>query len=290
MHPDRFSHHIRVNSFERRKLAATLLLRGMPPSRIAAEMKLPLGVVMNFLYNQVGQGWIRRSDILFSIDADTRRGIEEAIQHTGKESLSSVARGLKQSGVNVDRGDLRVYLKLRDARADLGDMYEFIRDIELRLHQYVKASLIAAYGADEWWRKGVPLPVREDCAVTSERDFEPANELFCYTTLMHLRLIIDREWSTLSADLPGKLRADKPDFLESLRRLNRIRNIVMHPVKGIRIGDEDFEFVRRLHAQLEVAEEKAEAKAEERIAAENHGHPAGSAPDVSQQDVSQEAA
>jgi hypothetical protein len=254
-----------MNSFERRKQAANLLLRGMAPSRIAGEMKLPLGVVMNFLYNQVGQGWIRRSDILFSIDADTRRAIEEAIQRSGKDSLSSVARSLKHSGVNVNRDDLRVYLKLRDARADLGDMYEFIRDIELRLHQYVRTSLIAAYGAENWWRQGVPLPVREDCAVTSERDLEPANELYCYTTLMHLRLIFDREWPALSASLPGKLRGDKPDFLDSLRRLNRIRNVVMHPVKGIRISDEDFEFVRRLHAQLEVAEEKAEERLAQKV-------------------------
>ncbi len=252
-----------MNSFERRRQAADLLLRGLSPSKIADEMKLPLGVVMNFLYNQVGQGRIRRSDILFSIDAEARRAIEEAVVRTGKDSLTSVARALRQAGVNVTRGDLRIYLKLRDARADLGDMYEFIRDIELRLHQYVRASLISAYGED-WWRQGVPLPVREDCAITSERDLEPAEELYCYTTLMHLRLIFDREWPALSASLPGKLRGDKPEFLDSLRRLNRIRNVVMHPVKGIRIGDDDFEFVRRLHTQLEAAEEKALAAAEEK--------------------------
>jgi hypothetical protein len=233
---------------------------------------------MNLLYNQVGQGWLRRSDILFSIDADVRRAIEETIQHTGKDSLSAVARELRRSGTSIDRSDLRVYLKLRDARADLGDMYEFIRDIELRLHQYVRSSLVAAYGNENWWRQGVPLPVREDCAVTSERDAEPANELYCYTTLMHLRLIFDREWPALSASLPGKLRSDKPEFLDALRRLNRIRNVVMHPVKGIRISDEDFEFVRRLHSQLEVAEENAE----ERLAKAEQQPEQQEAPDVAQ--------
>jgi hypothetical protein len=249
-----------MNSFERRKQAADLLLRGFAPSKIAEEMKLPLGVVMNFLYNQVGQGWIRRSDILFSIDSSVRAAIEDAIRGTGKDSVAAVSRALSAAGINANRGDLRIYLKMRDARADLGDMYEFIRDIELRLHQYVRASLIAAYGPENWWREGVPLPVREDCAITSERDAEPANELYCYTTLMHLRLIFDREWRALSTSLPGKLRGDKPEFLDSLRRLNRIRNVVMHPVKGIRIGDEDFEFVRRLHSQLERAEENAEER------------------------------
>lgn len=249
-----------MTSYERRKHAASLLLRGMPPSNIAEEMKLPLGVVMNFLYNQVGQGEIRRSDILFSIPAETRRAIEEAIQRTGKDSTSAIWRALGNNGTNLNRGDLGVYLKLRDSRVDLGDMYEFLRDIELRLHEYVRASLVAAYGEENWWRQGVPLPVREDCAVTSERDPEPAQELYCYTTIMNLRFIFDREWPALSSHLPNKLRSDKQEFLEGLRRLNRIRNIVMHPVKGIRLSDDDFEFVRRLHAQLAVAEERMEEK------------------------------
>ncbi|MBV8206570.1 MAG: hypothetical protein JO041_07245 [Acidobacteria bacterium] len=243
---------------ERRRRTADLLLAGMPPSRIAQEMKLPLGIVINLLYNQVGQGIIRRSDILFSIDIQTRHAIETAIQSTRSDRPSVIARSLRQGGTEMNRDDLRVYLKLRDARADLGDMYEFIRDIELRLHQYVRTSLLAAYGAENWWRRGVPLPVREDCAITYERDLEPAGELYCYTTLMHIRLTFDREWPVLSASLPGRLRADKPEFLESLRRLNRIRNVVMHPVKGVRLTDDDFEFVRRLHAQLQVAEDRAE--------------------------------
>ena len=105
--------------------------------------------------------------------------------------------------MNVSRADLEVYLKLRDSRVDLGDMYEFISDIEVRLHDYVRASLVAHYGEENWWRQGVPLPVREDCAVTSERDHEPAASLYCYTTIMNLRFIIDREWSVLSENLPA---------------------------------------------------------------------------------------
>jgi hypothetical protein len=252
-----------MNPHERRERAANLLLQGMPPSKIADEMHLPLGAVMNLLYNQVGHGRIRRSDILFSIDAETRRAIEEAIQQTGKDTTSAVRRALQRAGVNVSRADLDVYLKLRDSRVDLGDMYEFLSDIEVRLHDYVRTSLVAHYGEENWWRQGVPLPVREDCAVTSERDHEPAANLYCYTTVMNLRFIIDREWNVLSQNLPGRLRADKQEFLLSLQRLNRIRNVVMHPVKGIRLTDDDFEFVRRLHAHLAVAEQKAEERLEQ---------------------------
>jgi hypothetical protein len=275
-----------MNSHERRQRAAALLLQGLSPSKIAGEMHLPLGAVMNFLYNQVGQGRIRRSDILFSIDAETRRAIEEAIEQTGKDTTSAVRGALKRAGVNVSRADLEVYLKLRDSRVDLGDMYEFISDIEVRLHDYVRASLVAHYGEENWWRQGVPLPVREDCAVTSERDHEPASSLYCYTTIMNLRFIIDREWSVLSENLPGRLRGDKQEFLHALQRLNRIRNVVMHPVKGIRLSDEDFEFVRRLHAQLAVAEQKAEQRLEEAEGNAGGGARAGVASTPEQQQQS----
>src|SRR5689334_9722937 len=151
----------------RREEAARLLLEGNPPSKIAERLKLPLGVVMNYLYTQAGQGRIRRSDILFSIDAETRHAIEHAIAAAG-DAAGAVRRALRGAGVQVSRADLDVYLKLRDSRVDLGDMYELLRDIELKLHDYVRSSLIAEFGDENWWRQGVPLPVREDCAVTCE--------------------------------------------------------------------------------------------------------------------------
>src|SRR3954470_17104791 len=158
---------------EQRRRSVELLLEGRSPSQIAAEIKLPLGVVLNQLFQAVGQGRIRRSDILFSIDADQRHTMEQAITEIGSTAPASVRRALTKLGANVSREDLNVYLGLRDARVDLGDMYEFMRDIELRLHDFVKTSLIAEYGEVDWWRKGVPLNVREDCAVMNERDPDP---------------------------------------------------------------------------------------------------------------------
>lgn len=243
---------------DRRQHASRLLLQGRSPSQIAQEMRLPLGVVLNFLYHEVGVGRLRRSDILFSIDPLIRQSVEQAIAKAGNTAPGRVRRALEKAGVQVPREDLSVYLRLRDARVDLGDMYEFIREIELRLHNHVQETLVSEYGETEWWRKGVPLHVREDCALTNERDPEPVASLYCYTTVMHLRQIFDREWPVLSRTLPGGMRADKPEFLASLTRLNRIRNVVMHPVKGILLNENDFDFVRRLRGQLLQAEKIAE--------------------------------
>jgi len=244
--------------FDRRRNAAKLLLEGRSPAQIADELHFPLGMVLNFLYHEVGLGRLRRSDILFSIDPVLRHAVEQAISKSGSTAPAKVRRALERSGIQVRRGDLNVYLHLRDARVDLGDMYEFIREIELRLHTLVREALTAEYGEMEWWRKAVPLHVREDCALTNERDSEPVASLYCYTTVMHLRQIFDREWPVLSRTLPGQIRADKPEFLASLARLNRIRNVVMHPVKGILLEEDDFDFVRGLRRQLLQAERIAE--------------------------------
>ena len=241
---------------DRRIQTTNLLQQGKSPSQIAHELHIPLGVILNQLYRAVGTGQLRRSDILFSIDQLVRHAIEEAISKTGSSEPRRLRPELAKSGMQISREDLEVYLRLRDARVDLGDMYEFVREIELRLHDYIRTALIAEYGENEWWRKGVPLPVREDCAVMNERDGEPVSSLYCYTTLMNLRFILDREWNVLSKNLPGGVRADKQQFLADLSRLNRIRNIVMHPVKGVMFTADDFDFVRRLRRQLLQAGEK----------------------------------
>ncbi len=229
--------------------AAELLRRGLPPSQIAREMKIPVGVVMAYLYRQVGEGELRRSDILFTLDIRAREQVEKLVEERGSTVAWRLRRWLKAAGVEVDPDDLEIYLKLRDARVDLGDMYELIRDLELTLHRFIRERLERQYG-ENWWREGVPLHVREDCAVLNERDGEPATDLFCYTTIIHLLKIFDQNWTAFCEHLPGKLRANKQEFLARLKRLNAIRNIVMHPVKALPLTEDDFYFLRQFHAHF----------------------------------------
>jgi hypothetical protein len=230
--------------------AAELLRRGLSPSQISREMRIPLGAVMAYLYRLVGEGELRRSDILFALDPRARQEIEKIVQQRGTIHAGRIRRWLHAAGIQVDRDDLNLYLKLRDARVDLGDMYELVRDLELSLHRFVRESLVRQYGEQDWWREGVPLGVREDCALMNERDPEPATELFCYTSVMNLVFTIDKQWTVLAPALPPKLRANKQDFLARLKRLNAIRNMVMHPVKGYTITEEDFDFLRALHVDF----------------------------------------
>lgn len=233
-----------------RRQASQLLRQGLPPSKIAQQLSIPLGLVMAHLYRQVGEGEIRRSDILFTLNRHAREEIERLITERGSTVAWKIRRWLRQSSIDVDSADLEIYLKLRDSRVALGDMYELVRDLEIQLHQYIREALIREYGAPQWWREGVPVSVREDCAVLNERDSEPAPDLFCYTTVMHLLVIFDKQWNTLAANLPQELRGNKQEFLGRIKRLNQIRNRVMHPVKGFNLTEQDFDFLREFHSEF----------------------------------------
>ena len=62
----------------RKHEAVSVLKRGLSPALIARGMQVSIGTVMGYLYTQVGEGAIRRSDILFAIDSEIRAAVETA--------------------------------------------------------------------------------------------------------------------------------------------------------------------------------------------------------------------
>jgi hypothetical protein len=232
--------------------AAELLRLGDSPSRIAYRMGVTVSTVLGYLYRQAGEGKIQRSDIILSIERDTRLLIEEAVRAAkGSVRPRKIKKWVRKRNPSVDEDDIQVYLNLRAARVQFGDLYESIRAIETFLHSTIKDALAEEYG-ERWWRQ-IPKDVRVDCACALESDDTPADEAFCYTTLIHLKKILDKKWPVLSRKLPAKLTKDKGAFLSRLDRLNPIRNAVMHPAKGISLDDEDFALVRTLQKELTAA-------------------------------------
>ena len=96
----------------------------------------------------------------------------------------------------------------------------------------------------------MPDHIRAECAALREKDPEPAPEPYNYTHLIALREILDRKWNLLSKYLPAELAQNKKELLERLVQLNRIRNNVMHPVRGGMLSEEEFEFVYNLDTDL----------------------------------------
>ena len=234
----------------RKDQAAQLLRQGLPPSEIADQMKTSTPVVMQYLCLKIGEGELRRSDIAFSLPQPVRAAIEQSIERTGSTNPFAIARDLRGSGVNANRHDVAVYIHYRRARVVLGDMYELLRNVEVRLHTFVKQAFVLEFGEENWWRSGVPDTIRAECAALLERDPEPADEPYCYTHVISLREILDKRWSVLSKYMPEHLLNKKKDLMERLLRLNRIRNCVMHPVRKSVLSEADFEFVRELDLEL----------------------------------------
>jgi predicted transcriptional regulator len=234
----------------KREQACALLREGHSPSQIAVKMGLRPSHVMSYLWSKIGEGELRRSDIAFSLKRDVRRAIEAVVIETKSQSPSRVCRELGKRGMQVSCYDVRMYLEYRRAPVVLGDMYEIVRNVEVRLHRFIRRVFIAEFGEEEWWRGGVPDSIRAECAALREKDPEPAPEPYNYTHLIALREILDRKWNILSKHLPAEVAQNKKDLLERLVQLNRIRNNVMHPVRGGMLSEEEFEFVYTLDADL----------------------------------------
>ena len=228
----------------RKQLTLQLARAGKPPSEIADRLGVPFATVMSRLYGLIGEGALRRSDIVFSFDQDTRDAIELAIEAQGTADSRKLRKALLKQDVAVRREDLAVYLTLGDARVALRDMYEIVRDVGLAVHYRIREAFVREYGEEHWWREGVPANVRAECAALYEQDPEPAPDAFGYTSLIHLREILDKRWDVLASAFPPPLQADRKKLMADLVTINRIRNAVMHPVRRAAFTDREFLFVR----------------------------------------------
>jgi hypothetical protein len=150
--------------------------------------------------------------------------------------------------------DILVVIKYGDSRHALGDMYEDLRTIETHLHDLIRETLIEEYGEGEleWWRKGIPLSLRQTCQSRREEDEDPVDDPYCYTDLLDLWNILDKQWNVLKRALPESMTANKHTLRERFLRLNLIRRNVMHPIRGLTPSEDDFEFIREFKEQLHI--------------------------------------
>lgn len=211
----------------RRDEAAALLRQGYDPVAIKHRMGVTLRTVLDYLDRKVGSGELRRSDVYFSMPAKIRKDPPTADYRT-------------------------ILQRYKNGAAAYGDMYEDVRAIELGMHSKIRDLLVEAVGPaeSEWWRRGVPAKVRAKCAERRELDMDTYVEPYSYTDLLDLSRILDSSWKHFCDTLPKRLRSNKGQFLADLRRLNSIRNRVMHPVRGSPPDEPDFEFVRELKDQI----------------------------------------
>lgn len=230
-----------------------MLKQGLSPVEIAQQRNVTLSTIIGYLDQMIGRGIIRRSDVLFSIPPEIRRPIQERLSDGMSQSSSAIMGRLQRRGFIIDEDYLWLVQRYGGARYALGEIYEDIRTIEVELHKLIKQALEKEFGAGEsgWWRQGVPVDVRTDCHTRRENDSVYAPEPYCYTTIIHLKKIINKKgnWKTIREQLRLK-ESDRDKLSGHLDKLNQIRNQVMHPVRGEVPTEDDFEFIRSLKAWM----------------------------------------
>lgn len=203
---------------------AELVRKGKTPSEIATLLGVTIATIEGYLHRAVGEGLLRRPDIYFSVAPEHRKS-DPTLAHW-----------------------------YNDPQHALGDMYQDIRRIEIGLHNQIRQALTKEYGAGEagWWRKGVLEKVRVKCQERREKDSDEPCEPFCYSDLLDLDAILQNKWELLK-DLFPVYTPNRKQLSSDLARLNRVRNNVMHPVRGIVPSEADFDFVRRLQRSFRCA-------------------------------------
>lgn len=232
----------------RKDEAERKLREGRYPSEIAKEMEISVASVIQYLRTKVGEGSLRLSDLYFSWPADKREVLQKAADRGYADHRTLVSEGLC-------REELELFRALRNDGMFRGDLYENLSAAEIAIHRLIRSRLEREYGLDEtgWWRKGVPEKIRSECAARQELDEQPSDSKFDYTTLIDLSTIITKSWSLFQDEVPDTYRNDRKQLENDLRRLNSIRNTVMHPIKKRDWSEDEFMFVGRMRRLFETA-------------------------------------
>lgn len=204
---------------------AAMISEGLTPAQVAGQLQVSHATVLGYLDRAVGEGLLKRSDIYFTLSPESR----------------------ESSSTREDREVVN-----RFGGAVLGDMYEHLREIETTLHKRIRLALERQYGSEEneWWAQGVPQNVRTDCQTLRERDPDRLHP-YCYTNLIHLLEILEQNWNVLQTEV-GQLASNRKEMRQQFLKLNRIRNIVMHPTRGQLSVEGDFLFIRNLRKDLQL--------------------------------------
>lgn len=204
---------------------AAKALEGRTPTQIASDLHIAFSSTLDYLERAVAKGILRRSDVYFTLSPDARTS-------------------------PATPEDAEVIRRFGRASHALGDLYEDLRKLETTLHARIRFALENAYGSDEtgWWLRGIPEDVRTKCQVRREQD--PSRlDPYCYTDLIDLHDVFKSQWRVLQ-DQAERLASDRPALLSRLKELNRIRNMVMHPARGMTPTEEDFGFIKELRRSL----------------------------------------
>lgn len=253
------------NRVDQHNQIINLLLEGVSPAQIAESCNFETKTIIEQISVAINEGRIMRSDVLATLK---RRAWFQNIEDLSKvPAFAKPKRAynyLKQTGNgDLDADEIALYMAYAQRPVLLVDLYELLCEVEQNLHTNIKRVLVSRYGQEEagWWRTGVPLEVRVDCAKRREEDVELfVDDPFTYTNLIDLKKIVDakKNRDLFKKNLPKAVlfkdgeprKLDLNNFISDLNNLNPIRNKIMHPLRKEEPSEKEYEFVRELHKKL----------------------------------------
>src|SRR2546425_5432954 len=145
---------------------------GLSPSEIAAQLNISVESIIQHIRTRVGEGAIRFSEIYFSLPPAKRELVNEGDEEQARGTWD--ADRLQNGGLTLE--DFEFYRSIRRRSVFAGDLYVHLSESELAMHDFVFGTLKEKFGNEEagYWRKGVPLPIRQRCQSWREEDiYEP---------------------------------------------------------------------------------------------------------------------
>ena len=178
-------------------------------------------------------------DSASSSEIQAFRRIGSSLNAVRKQSFGMEARIYEKFPSFCPTG-FQQYLELRD-EAGTEEATAKVTKIHKRLFDYVIGTLKQRYGVQNkaWWTEGIPLKIRQDCTREWEaKDREGEEEAQLY--LMNYVDICHSNWE-LVKDVISLGAADKNNKKANtkwIKDLNAIRQITMHPERGVLSTDQ----------------------------------------------------
>lgn len=224
------------------RLIASRIREQISPADISEELKMAPTEVIRSLFIAVGEGLITETDVFFVLAKKYKEEISQLQNHANHKRLRYA---LQQLFPDANIEELQLLASLIRRRVYFAEMYLLLTESERSLHDKIKQVLMWKHGSDEtgWWKKGVPDVVRDNCARNRELDGEATNHAYDFTTFIHLKKILEKNWNTFQTHFP---KYSKATMQCDLSRLNTLRNQIMHPVRTDMISEADMKFVREM--------------------------------------------
>jgi hypothetical protein len=251
-----------------RRRVAELLQEGKAPSEVlntmAAEGTAPgrswgsQDRLIDALDNLIALGLLQSASVYLAVPQEHRGKVEAIAAAQGKvfapgdrASLMSLVR---RSTPEVHRLDVIATLRYGPIERNIGDLYMTIRSYELTLSGLIKGVLVEQFGLleDAWWYEGVPEVTRVNMAAARER--QRADDRWQLATFGDFQSIIKGKDVTFrEAFKVGSLA----EFKSDVAQVAMVRNLVMHPSKGIEIDQPSFQAVFEAFQRLRQWSDKA---------------------------------